>query len=361
MIEFMTNYGLFFAKTITLVVALLIAVGSLISLAMRQKKPADKHLEVTHLNRQYEEMESTLNAITLSEAGMKLRVKADKKKAKEQAKSEKKSSKASKLASDKNGNSEGEETPKKRLFVLDFEGDLKASSVETMREEISALLTIATENDEVLVRLESGGGAVHGYGLGASQLQRIKQNNIPLTVSVDKIAASGGYLMACVANKIIAAPFAFLGSIGVLAEFPNLHRLLQKNDIDYEQLYAGEFKRTLTMFGENTDKRREKMQKDLEETHLIFKDYVKSQRPDIDIEKVSTGEHWLGTRALELGLIDQLQTSDDYLMNMRGDADIIHLEYIEKEKLMHKLTNLMSMRFQNPQKYLSELEKPLLM
>ncbi len=351
MLEYLAEYGLFLAKAITLVAAILAIAGSLVSLAMRQKQNSSKQLEITHLNKQFKEMEKTLCAATLSEAGMKQRLKAEKKKAKLEAKAEKKANKAEK----------DDHPGRKRLFVIDFDGDMKASNVESMRQEISALLTIANENDEVLVRLESAGGTVHGYGLGASQLKRIRDRNIPLTVSVDKVAASGGYMMACVANQIIAAPFAILGSIGVLAQIPNLNRLLKKHDVDFEQLYAGEYKRTLTLFGENTHKGRAKMQADLEETHQLFKEFVKSQRPGLDIEKVATGEHWLGTRALELGLVDTLVTSDDYLMLMAQDAEILHIEYSEKKTLMDKLSNLVSFQFRQRQKEVQDLDKPLLM
>ena len=356
MIEYLAEYGLFLAKAITIVAAILIAVGSIVSLAMRQKSASDKQLEVTHLNKQYDEMEMALSAATLTDAGMKLKMKAEKKKMKAEAKAEKKASKSSK------GKKDGEQQePAKRLFVLDFDGDLKASSVDNLRQEISAILTIATPDDEVLVRLESGGGTVHGYGLGASQLQRIRDKEIPLTVSVDKVAASGGYMMACVANRIISAPFAIIGSIGVLAQIPNLNRLLKKNDIDFEQLYAGEYKRTLTLFGENTEKGRAKMQEDLEDIHRLFKDFVKSQRPALDIEKVATGEHWLGTRALELGLVDELKTSDDYLMSMRGDADLVKIEYTEKKNFMDRLTSMLSLGFRQQQKEIQDMGKPLFM
>ncbi len=351
MLEYLAEYGLFLAKAITLVAAILAIAGSLVSLAMRQKQNSNKQLEITHLNKQFKEMEKTLCAATLSDAGMKQKLKADKKKAKLEAKAEKKANKAEK----------DDHPDRKRLFVIDFEGDMKASNVESMRQEISALLTIANENDEVLVRLESAGGTVHGYGLGASQLKRIRDRNIPLTVSVDKVAASGGYMMACVANQIIAAPFAILGSIGVLAQIPNLNRLLKKHDVDFEQLYAGEYKRTLTLFGENTDRGRAKMQADLEETHQLFKEFVKSQRPGLDIEKVATGEHWLGTRALELGLVDTLITSDDYLMRMSPDAEILQIEYSERKTLMDKLSNLVSFQFRQRQKEVQDLDKPLLM
>ena len=351
--EFLAEYGLFLAKAITIVIAILVAAGGLASLAMRQKKSSDKQLEITHLNKEYDEMENAVSAITLSPAAAKQKAKLEKKKAKQEAKADKKANKTS-------SNEEVIEE-RKRIFVLDFDGDVKASSVETLRLEISAILTDATNKDEVLIRLESGGGTVHGYGLGASQLQRIRDKEIPLTVSVDKVAASGGYMMACVANKIIAAPFSIIGSIGVLIQIPNLNRLLKKNDVDFEQLHAGEYKRTLTLFGENTDKGREKMQQDLEETHQLFKDFVKSQRPELDINKVATGEHWLGSRAKELGLVDELQTSDDYLMSQRKEAELVLVEYSEKKSITDKLSNLMSIGWRNQAKQIQEMEKPLLM
>ena len=352
MIEFLAEYGLFLAKAITIVVTILITAAGIVSLVMRQKANHDKQFEITHLNNQYDEMEKTLSSATLSEGSLKLKMKADKKQIKARLKAEKKAHKAQKIV---------EEDEKKRLFILDFQGDMQASTVSSLREEVSAVLTVASSADEVLVRLESSGGTVHGYGLGASQLQRIRDKDIPLTVAVDKVAASGGYMMACVGNSIISAPFAILGSIGVLAQLPNLHRLLEKNDIDFEQLYAGEYKRTLTLFGKNTEKGRTRMQEDLEDTHSLFKEYVKSRRPELDIDKVATGEHWLGTRALELGLVDKLQTSDDYLMSMRNDAHLIKIEYQKKQNLMEKISHLVAQKFYQQQTALQEVEKPLLM
>lgn len=357
MLSFFAEYGLFLAKTITIIVATLFAIANFVSLATRHRKTDDRQLEITHLNKQFEEMEQTLVAATLSDAGLKAYMKQRQKKTKQEAKAEKKASKTTRRTPTK----DTPETPHKRVFVLDFDGDIKASSVEMMRQEISALLTIATPDDEILVRLESGGGTVHGYGFGASQLQRIRQQAIPLTVAVDKVAASGGYLMACVANKVIAAPFAIIGSIGVLAQIPNLHRLLKKNDVDYEQLYAGEYKRTLTLFGENTEKARNKVQQELEETHQLFKDFVHSQRPQLAIDKVATGEYWLGTRAQELGLVDELKTSDDYLMAMRAEADLLQIKYTQKQTVFERLSNMMTSQIHRQQKTLHELQRPLFM
>ncbi len=353
-IEFLAQYGLFLAKAITVVAAILIAGGGLATLLTRQKGRQEKHLEITHLNKQYEEMENALSSATLTEAGMKLKMKADKKRDRKTAKSERRASKSARTDSQ-------DAALKKRLFVVDFSGDIRASAVSSLRQEISAILTVATERDEVLVRLESGGGTVQGYGLGASQLQRVRNRGIALTVSVDKVAASGGYMMACVGSRIIAAPFAVIGSIGVLAQIPNLHRLLKEKHIDFEQLHAGEYKRTLTLFGENTEKGRRKMQEDLEEIHHLFKDFVKRQRPDLDMEKTATGEHWLGVRALELGLVDELKTSDDYLMEACSDADLVMVEYRERKNLMERLNQFMSFGLSRRHDGIREMERPFLM
>jgi len=229
------------------------------------------------------------------------------------------------------------DTERHRLFVLDFHGDIRASAVAALREEVSAVLSVATSNDEVLVRLESAGGMVHAYGLAASQLQRIKQRAIPLTVAVDKVAASGGYMMACVADRILAAPFAVLGSIGVITQLPNFHRLLKKNDIDFEQITAGDFKRTLTLFGENTEVARQKLREEVEDVHSLFKAFVTEHRPQLDIERVATGEHWHGTRAMDLQLIDELRTSDDYLMSTSEERDLFEIRYVTKKPLLTRL------------------------
>ncbi len=355
MMHFLAEYGLFLAKSITLVAAILIIAGMIMGMILKHRKVDDKQLDITPLNQEYEEMENILSNTFLSDVELKQKRKLEKRKTKQEAKAQKKKGKAGKTAT------QDDAAAGKKLFVIDFDGDIRATAVASMRQEISAILTLATENDEVLVRLESGGGTVHGYGLAASQLQRIRNKGIPLTVSVDKIAASGGYMMACVANQIIAAPFAIIGSIGVLAQIPNVHRLLKKNDVDFEQLQAGEHKRTLTVFGENTDKARAKMQQELEETHTLFKDFIKVQRPALDVETVATGEHWLGTKALELGLVDALQTSDDYLMAALKEAKMVHLHYSEKKKFMEKLSSLVSLRGRHSHKALETIEKPLLM
>lgn len=226
---------------------------------------------------------------------------------------------------------------KPRVFVLDFSGDIKASATEGLRHEITALLSLATPKDEVVLRLESAGGMVHSYGLASSQLARIRQAGVPLTVCIDKVAASGGYMMACIGEKIISAPFAILGSIGVVAQLPNVNRLLKKHDIDFEVLTAGEYKRTLTVFGENTEKGREKFQEDLDVTHQLFKNFVSRYRPQLVIDEVATGEVWLGVAAQEKKLVDELKTSDEYLAERAKNAELFHLHYAERKSLQERV------------------------
>ena len=316
MSEFFFSYGLFIAKVITALIALLFAVA-IVSGA--RKKEDGSELKVTNLNEKYKSLK-----IKLLESVM------DKKEFKQHVKSQEKDAK-------KNNKSKKSQNPKPKLFVLNFEGDIKASQVETMRDEITAMLSIAEPQDEVLMVLDNSGGIVHEHGLAASQLTRIKDAKLPLTVSVDKVAASGGYMMACVADKIIAAPFAILGSIGVLAQLPNFNRLLDKAGVDFEQHTAGEYKRTVTMFGKNSDKEREKLKLDLQETHALFRDFVTEHRSKLDIEKVATGEHWYGKQALELNLVDELKTSDEVLVDALDIFDIYQLSTEVKKELKDKL------------------------
>ncbi len=333
--EFLTEYGLFLAKAITFVVAVFVVLSLVVSMGMRNKKSDKGQIEVTKLNEKFDAMRDTLRDAMLDEEGLKDAEKAEKKRLKEEKAQKKKEAKASAKKGEEDAATH--QPAKKRVFVLDFYGDMKASENDCLREEITAVLSIAQPTDEVVVKVESGGGMVHSYGLASSQLARITHKNIPLTVCVDKVAASGGYMMACVANKIVAAPFAILGSIGVVAQLPNFHKLLKKNDIDYEMFTAGEYKRTVTMLGENTEKGRAKFVEDLEDTHLLFKEFVSEHRPQVDIAKVATGEVWFGRRAKEVNLIDELQTSDEYLLSQADTADIYEVEFTHKKSLPEKL------------------------
>lgn len=337
--EFLNEYGIFLAKTLTFVLALLFLVVSVISLSSKQKK-ANGRLEITNLSEQFKDVETEIKLHLVSEDEAKM---MEKKQLKEEKKKHKAEVKALKKASKSNDESDIEKEAEPRLFVIDFSAGIDAKEVSSLREEVTAILSVANKQDEVLIRLESGGGVVHGYGLASSQLERLKQANIKLTVAVDKVAASGGYMMACIADNLIAAPFSIIGSIGVVAQIPNFNRLLKKNNVDVEQLTAGQFKRTLTMFGENDEKGRAKFQQELEETHVLFKDFVSMHRPKMDIDAIATGEHWFGTHALERGLVDKLQTSDDYLLTENKTKKIYAVKYVVRKKLTEKLAQAASM------------------
>jgi serine protease SohB len=216
---------------------------------------------------------------------------------------------------------------KPTVYVVDFDGDILASQTTGLREEVTAIIGVAKPEDEVVVRLESGGGAVPHYGLAAAQLARLKDKKVKVTVCIDRVAASGGYMMACVADSVVAAPFSIIGSLGVVAQVPNVHKLLKRHDVDVHEMTAGEFKRTVTLFGEVTDKGKAKLQEQLDETHLLLKAFVKQHRASLDIEVVATGEYWLGTRAKDLGLVDALHTSDEYLLGRAPDANIFRVQF----------------------------------
>lgn len=328
--EFIYEYGLFLAQAVTLVAAILIVIAGLVSMGHRQKaEQHEGHIEIKHINEKYRQIGDAIAHMVTDHDTLKAKAKADKKADKAKAKADKKKRK-------KSGDEEAEDR-RKRLYVLAFDGDIKASATDNLREEISAVLPQVQDGDEMLVTVESPGGMVHSYGLAASQLQRITSAKVPLTIAVDKVAASGGYMMACVADRIIAAPFAVLGSIGVLAQLPNFHRLLKKNNIDFELLTAGEYKRTLTMFGENTDKGREKFVEELEETHGLFKEFVSANRPALDIAKVATGEVWYGQKAIEEGLVDEILTSDSFVQDRLADWDVYEVKFVHKKNWQEKL------------------------
>ena len=226
----------------------------------------------------------------------------------------------------------------KKVYLIDFKGDMAASAVEHLREEITLILATAKAGrDRVILRLESPGGMVHGYGLAAAQLVRLRDAGFHLTICVDKVAASGGYMMACIGNEIISAPFAVLGSIGVVAQVPNFNRLLKEHNVDFELYTAGQYKRTVTMFGENTEEGKAKFEEELQQTHVLFKHFVEKYRPQLNVEKVATGEHWYGKDALELNLVDKLETSDEYLLSLLTQYDVYLIQTRSKPTLGEKL------------------------
>lgn len=323
--DILTGYGIFILEILTILLVIAAIVAMIIS-AKQHNATHHGELVVTDLSEEFKETIKHLRDFQLSEEELKQAEKAEKKAKKQEAKALK--------AKLKNGE---KETPKPCVYVLDFKGDISASETTALREEISAIINVAKADDEVLLRLESPGGVVHGYGLAASQLARLKQKGIKLTVAVDKVAASGGYMMACVADRIVSAPFAIIGSIGVVAQIPNIHRLLKKHDVDVDVITAGEFKRTVTVLGENTEKGKQKFQAELEETHQLFKQFVAQNRPHLDVDKVATGEHWFGQQALALQLVDELATSDDIILEKMKDKSVIAVKYKVKKPLLQKI------------------------
>lgn len=396
-VDFFSEYAQFLLQAVTMVVSIIVTVATVIAISSKSKlKASDGHIEVKYLNDELDDFKTTLEAHVLDkyqlknlEKTRKETEKAEQKALEQKAKQALKSNQDAKKTdakkanqtdesgvdnstgnstgnsvensvetSDHDGGQEGQKEDKKsddkkcdktadaeaaksRLFVVEFDGDMQASQSESLAKEMTAVLQIATPQDEVLIRLESPGGVVHGYGLAASQLARVRDKGIPLTVAVDKVAASGGYMMACLADKIIAAPFAILGSIGVLAQVPNFHRLLKKHDIDYDIYTAGEYKRTVTIFGEPSEKGQQKFKEELEETHVLFKAHVSEFRPQVDIQQIATGEHWYGRQAIDLQLVDELVTSEDYLLQKSASADIFQVSYELKKPLLERLSNEM--------------------
>lgn len=316
--DFILEFGIFFAEILSVILLITIAVLFIFFVITRSRPVMEGQIEIRNLNQKYDQMRLILNSVLLP--------KKEYKKSLKDYKSDHKKSK-----------SRPDDDKRSRLFVINFKGDIRASEVTSLREEISAILGVATQGDEVLAKIESGGGTVHGYGLAASQLKRLRDNQLKLTVSVDKVAASGGYMMACVANTIVAAPFAIIGSIGVLAQLPNFNRFLKKHNIDFEQISAGKHKRSITLFGENTKQDREKLKQELEDTHELFKQFIIENREIVDIESIATGEHWYGQRALDLNLVDKIQTSDDFLGEATEKYDIYEIEYARKKPVMEKV------------------------
>ncbi|WP_263069892.1 protease SohB [Enterobacter huaxiensis] len=325
--ELLSQYGLFLAKIATVVIAIAVIAVLIVNLTQRKRQRGE--LRITRLSEQYQEMQEEMSLALLDEHQQKQWLKAQKKKHKQEAKTAKAKAKSNTPPTD----------VKPRVYVLDFKGSMDAHEVTSLREEVTAVLAVARAQDQVVVRLESPGGVVHGYGLAASQLQRLRDKQIPLTVAVDKVAASGGYMMACVADKIVAAPFSIIGSIGVVAQIPNFNRFLKNKEIDIELHTAGQYKRTLTLLGENTEEGRQKFREDLNETHHLFKDFVHRMRPALDIEQVATGEHWYGTQAREKGLVDDVGTSDDLLLNLMEGRELVGVRFTQRKRLFDRFTN----------------------
>ena len=333
--DFLIEYGMFLAKAITIVLSIGIVAGLVASSGQKHKKGEKKgDIRVTQINEHIDGLRDSLRASILDKEELKEIEKAKKKKTKAENKKKKVTAKKTE---DKNE----DDSETKRYFVLNFEGNVAADAVESLREEITAILSMATKNDEVILRLESPGGMVHAYGLASSQLLRIKNKSIPLTICVDKVAASGGYMMACLADRLVAAPFAIIGSIGVLVQLPNFHRVLKKYDVDYEIISAGEYKRTLTHFCEITNKGKDKVKDDVENIHQIFKDWVKTYRPSVEIDTIATGETWVGSQAKDRYMVDDIKTSDECVIEACENSEVYEIKFEIKKSLQVKLASLL--------------------
>lgn len=333
--HWLVEYGIFLAKVATIVVAVIIVFAVITSIAAKNKLQTKGKLKVQKLNEHYESLEANLETAVLDKKSLKKQRKLRQQKQKQAIK-----------------------TSRKKIFLLDFKGDIRAQAVASLRQEIDVILRIASQQDEVVLRLESPGGLVHAYGLAASQLKRLRDRQIPLTICIDKVAASGGYLMACIGDKILAAPFAIIGSIGVIAQLPNFHRFLKKHDIDFEQIMAGEYKRTLTVFGENTKQGRIKFQEQVNDTQDLFKNWVAHERQSLNVEQVATGEYWYGSQAKDLKLIDAIITSDEYLFTASQTADIYQIEYRFKKRFADKLAKTVKQAYSGLQSALFDENQP---
>lgn len=329
--DWLPEYGMFVAKLATAIAAVGLVAGTVARAVRRGRRPFDQGIEVTHLNRRHRRMIAAFERTALPRREFRARRKAEKSQDKARARAESRG-----IGHDDNAG----ETRRRKVFVIDFKGDLHARGTDALRDEVTTILAVAQAHDEVVVRLENGGGMPHGHGFGASQLARLRDRGIHLTVAVDRIAVSGGYMMACVANRILAAPFALVGSIGVFASIPNFNRLLDARGVDVEQLKAGEFKLNLTMLGKNTDEARAKVQDQLDVLHRLFKSFVAEYRPQLDIDCVSTGEAWHGRNALDLHLVDEIRTSDDYLYDASQEAELFQIRGARRPTLRRQLVRL---------------------
>lgn len=338
--EYLFEYLGFLAKAATVVIAILIILSSVLAAGMRKQSSSGAYLEITAINERQDEMKEQLQEAFLSPTAYKKQVKSEGKEKKKELKKEKKQEEKAKKKDES-----ALDSGRKRLFVLHFDGDIQASRVEALRHEVTAVLTGVRTDDSVLVCIDSAGGMVHTYGLAASQLTRFRQKGVKLITAVDKVAASGGYLMATTGDEIIAAPFALLGSIGVVAQIPNVHRLLKKYDVDVDILTAGKYKRTLTTMGENTEEGRAKFIEELNDVHQLFQEFVLENRPGLDIDEVSTGEAWYGRRAIEKKLVDKLITSDEFIMQACEDSDVFQVKWVEPKKPLDRVMSQFSQLF----------------
>jgi serine protease SohB len=320
-----SDYVLFLLKTLTFLVAAVVLLGVFVRASkLGGEGPNQGKLVIQHLNRAFDDIGLRMRQQMLTKKALKKVLKARK-------------------VADKSA--EKSDSTAKNAYYLTFKGDIHASQLANLRQEVTAILSIAQPGEEVVIAIESPGGSVTGYGLAASQLVRLTDAGLTLTACVDQVAASGGYMMACVADRILAAPFAIVGSIGVVSQIPNVHRLLKRLDVDVDVLTAGKHKAPLTLLGENTDEGRQKHLLDLGAIHGHFKALVKRHRSGLDIDKVSEGDFWLAEDALKLNLVDEISTSDAYLQRVCAQAEVYKVQWVPHKSLEQRIKGVTAALF----------------
>jgi serine protease SohB len=316
---FWLDIAAFLVKAL-IIVAAIGSLAILIARLARSGEAKESEIKIRSLNERYDDMSDAMDGALLDKKERKARLKTRKKEDKAAAKARR------------------GQAPGKRIYVLGFKGDLRATAVKRLGSEIDAVLIAARPGtDEAVIRIESPGGTVTGYGLAAAEILRLREHKVKVVASIDQVAASGGYMMACAADRIVAAPFAVVGSIGVVAPVPNLHRLLQKNEIDFEEMTSGQFKRTVSVLGEITPAGREHFRGKLEDTHEAFKAHVAQCRPEVDMAKVANGDHWLAREALGLALVDEIMTGDELLFRARDSARLYEVSTEPRKTLAQQL------------------------
>lgn len=254
------------------------------------------------------------------------------------------------LSSIKNVIGKSEGIVRKTAVLLSFNGDINATEVIEFGRAVSMIVQMKDLVSEVYIIINSGGGVVNGYGLLASEIERLHYSEIETYALIDQVAASGGYMAACVANHVVAAPFAYIGSIGVVSEMPNFNQILSDNGINIEQHTAGKSKRTVTPLGKITDEDRNEFKKKLERIHRSFINHVSHYRNinDADENKNSiifSGDYWIAeeTVELELGLVDEISTSQEFLLDKMKEYNIIEITFQENKTKKSKLSLLNSL------------------
>ncbi len=221
--------------------------------------------------------------------------------------------------------------PPPRLAVLRFQGlrDLNASGDQRLSEAIDEVLVNRDHFEEAVVIIDSPGGTTHGYGHAYALLERLSASGLKVTACIDRIGASGGYLMALPADRILAGPFAIVGSVGVVAGIPNVKRLLEEKGVSYRLFVAGDKKRVVHFADDDGPEVREYMDEKLAGIHTQFLQAVEKHRGDrVKLDEVRSGDHWSAEESVEkgLGLVDELQTSAEYLLERNREVALVMIE-----------------------------------